>query len=97
MGCQAGNAEGRRKYRNVVRTGHLEAECYGKRMRILTRLLVLSGLVLAASLHAQPPVPAAVQAESAEHKYAQQKLDEAIRSEERRVGKEGRSRWSPHH
>ena len=79
MGCQAGNAEGRRKYRNVVRTGHLEAECYGKRMRILTRLLVLSGLVLAASLHAQPPVPAAVQAESAEHKYAQQKLDEAIR------------------
>src|SRR6202162_6656727 len=59
------------------------------------RDIVVTGVQTCALPIWRPRAPRFVSSEPAEHVYW--KTDAAARSEERRVGKECRSRWSPYH
>ena len=61
-------------------------------MKLKTLLLPFAALALCANAFAATPSDA-----SLERLFKVQKMDALLRSEERRVGKECRSRWSPYH
>ena len=57
----------------------------------------LPALVAAVTIAAMPVARAADMPKATKAALGELHLDDSIRSEERRVGKECRSRWSPYH
>ena len=66
--------------------------------KLITSAAVVLGLAVAGNAMAQETILNTMTKANNALEEAQQKIDEKkARSEERRVGKEGRSRWSPYH